>query len=71
MRAAVMMLEHVGKLEKSRELGKALDICDLFERKITVTGRPDGATASQFGDYVISTLADPRLDARWLAYQRN
>ena len=71
MRAAVMMLEHVGKLEKSRKLGKALDVCALFERKIMITGRPDGGTASQFGDYVISTLADPRLDARWLAYQKN
>ncbi len=71
MRAAAMMLEHVGKLEKSRKLGKALDICALFERKIMTTGRPDGATASQFGDYVISTLADPRLDARWLAYQKS
>ncbi len=71
MRAAAMMLEHVGKLEKSRKLGKALDICALFERKIMITGRRDGATASQFGDYVISTLGDPRLDARWLAYQKN
>lgn len=71
MRAAVMMLEHLGKLEKSRKLAKALDICAIFERKIMITGRPDGATASQFGDYVISTLADPELDARWLAYQKN
>jgi isocitrate dehydrogenase (NAD+) len=71
MRAAVMMLEHVGKLEKSRRLGRALDICALFERKLTITGRPDGATASQFGDYVISTLADQRLDARWQSYQKD
>lgn len=71
MRAAVMMLEHVGKIEKSRKLGKALDICALFERKLTITGRPDGATASEFGNYVISTLADPRLDARWQAYQQS
>ncbi|HEY6282319.1 MAG TPA: isocitrate/isopropylmalate family dehydrogenase [Nitrososphaerales archaeon] len=71
MRAAVMMLEHVGKLEKSRKLGKALDICALFERKQTMTGRPDGATAGQFTDYVLSTLADPRLGSKWMAYQKN
>ena len=71
MRAAVMMLEHVGKLEKSRKLGKALDICALFERKIVMTGRSDGATASQFANYILSTLADPRLDSRWLAYQKS
>ncbi|HEV2226922.1 MAG TPA: isocitrate/isopropylmalate family dehydrogenase [Nitrososphaerales archaeon] len=71
MRAAAMMLEHVGKLEKSRKLSMALDICAVFERKLTITGRPDGATARQFGDYVISTLGDPRLDDRWFAYQKN
>ncbi|MDA4126158.1 MAG: isocitrate/isopropylmalate family dehydrogenase [Thaumarchaeota archaeon] len=70
MRAAVMMLEHVGKVEKSRRLGRALDICGIFERKLRITGRRDGATAGQFGDYVISTLADPRLDARWQAYEK-
>ena len=71
LRATVMMLEHVGKLEKSKKLSMALDICAVFERKLTVTGRPGGATASQFGDYVISTLGDPRLEDRWLAYQKN
>jgi isocitrate dehydrogenase (NAD+) len=71
MRAAVMMLEHVGKLEEGQRLGRALDICALFERKLTITGRPGGATASQFGDYVISALADQGLDARWQSYQKN
>ncbi len=70
MRAAVMMLEHVGMLEKSRRLGEALDICSVYERKLKVTGRSDGATAAQFGDQVIETLADPRLDARWQSYQK-
>jgi isocitrate dehydrogenase (NAD+) len=71
MRAAVMMLEHVGKLEEGRRMSMALDICAFFEKKLTVTGRFGGATASQFGDYVISTLADPELEARWQSYQKN
>jgi isocitrate dehydrogenase (NAD+) len=71
MRAAVMMLEHLGKLEEGRRLSNALDICAFFERKLIITGRPGGATASQFGDYVISTLADPKLDARWQSYQKS
>lgn len=71
MRAAVMMLEHVGQLEKSRRLAKALDMCAIYEQKAKITGRPDGATAAQFGDQVVSALADPRLDARWQAYQKN
>ncbi|HYB07840.1 MAG TPA: isocitrate/isopropylmalate family dehydrogenase [Nitrososphaerales archaeon] len=69
MRAAVMMLEHVGMLEKSRMLGKALDLCAVYDPKVKITGRPDGATAKQFGDYVISALEDPHLDAKWDTHQ--
>ncbi|MDG6913952.1 MAG: isocitrate/isopropylmalate dehydrogenase family protein [Nitrososphaerota archaeon] len=69
MRAAVMLLEHVGMREKSVKLARALDLCGLFERKMKVTGRADGATAAQFGDYVVATLSDPRLDEKWLSYQ--
>lgn len=71
MRAAVMMLEHVGMVEKSRRLGEALDICSIYEQKAKITGRSDGATTSQFGDQVIAALGDPRLDARWKSYQKN
>ncbi len=71
MRAAVMMLEHVGMLEKSRKLGRALDLCAMYERRAVITGRPDGATASQFGDEVIAALKDTQLDSRWQSYQKN
>ncbi|MDG7007937.1 MAG: isocitrate/isopropylmalate dehydrogenase family protein [Nitrososphaerota archaeon] len=71
MRAAVMMLEHVGMIEKSRKLAKALDVCSIYEDKAKITGRPGGATASQFGDYVISTLADRNLDEKWASYQKS
>ena len=70
MRAAVMLLEHVGMTGKSTELSKALDICGIYDQKEKITGRADGATAAQFGDYVISTLKDPRLDARWGSFQK-
>ena len=69
MRAAVMMLEHVGMLKQSQKLGMALDICAVYEKKVVVTGRSDGATASQFGDEVIATLRDPGLEARWKSRQ--
>ncbi len=71
MRAAVMLLEHVGMLDQSRKLAKALDICAIYDPKARVTGRPDGATASQFADYVIATLGDPGLEARWESFQSN
>ena len=69
LRAAVMLLEHVGLLGKSRKLAMAIDVCSLYERKLEMTGRPDGATAKEFADYVLSTMADPGLEARWRSYQ--
>ncbi|HKT21136.1 MAG TPA: hypothetical protein VJR06_00740, partial [Nitrososphaerales archaeon] len=69
MRAAVMMLEHVGMTAKGARLSKALDICGLHEQKVRITGRSDGATAAQFGDYVISVLADPGMEAKWASFQ--
>ncbi|HUI23327.1 MAG TPA: isocitrate/isopropylmalate family dehydrogenase [Nitrososphaerales archaeon] len=71
MRAAVMMLEHVGMVDQAGKLGMALDICAIYERKSVITGRPDGATASQFGDRVIEALSDPGLASRWKAYQNS
>lgn len=69
MRAAVMMLEHVGMTAKGARLSKALDICGLHEQEVRITGRSDGATAAQFGDYVISVLADPGMEAKWASFQ--
>jgi len=69
MRAAVMMLEHVGMVKQSRRLAMALDICAIYDRRAVITGRRDGATASQFGDEVIAALSDPGLAARWDAYR--
>ena len=70
MRAAVMMLEHVGKAEAGRRLARALDVCAIYDRRARITGRTDGATAAQFGDQVIAALSDPNLDARWESYQK-
>ena len=69
MRASVMMLEHVGMVDQGRKLGMALDLCAMYERKAVITGRPDGATASQFGDQVIAALSDRDLASRWKAHQ--
>jgi isocitrate dehydrogenase (NAD+) len=71
MRAAVMMLEHVGMIEQSRRLAMALDVCAIYDRKAVITGRRDGATARQFGDHVIAALSDTGLAARWNSYQSN
>ncbi len=56
LRAAVMLLEHIGYQDKAKRLEKALDKCMLDEKKITVTGRDDGATCAEFADYVMENL---------------
>jgi isocitrate dehydrogenase (NAD+) len=69
MRAAVMLLEHVGMTGRSTRLSRALDICGMYDQKAKITGRSDGATASQFGDQVIAILSDSRMDQKWQSYQ--
>ncbi len=56
LRATVMLLSHIGKQEEADILERALDICMLEEKKLTITGRSDGATCSQFGEYVMETV---------------
>lgn len=55
LRAAAMLLSHIGYVEKSRNLDKALDIC-MANKDMKITGRADGCTCSAFGDYVMQTL---------------
>lgn len=56
LRAAVMLLSHIGRQEKADLLERALDICMLEEKKLTITGRDTGCTCSEFGDYVMETV---------------
>ncbi len=61
LRASAMLLSHIGYTDKSEKLDKALDICMQTEKKLVITGRSDGCTCEEFGDYVMQTLAS--LDA--------
>ena len=56
LRAAVMLLSHIGHQDKADRLERALDICSFEEKRLTITGRDTGATCEQFGNYVMSTL---------------
>ncbi|HUI40278.1 MAG TPA: isocitrate/isopropylmalate family dehydrogenase [Methanothrix sp.] len=69
MRAAVMLLRHIGFIEQAKRFEMALDICGQFEKKIVLTGRARGATGTQFADYVMETLKDPNLERRWKSFQ--
>ncbi len=69
MRAVVMLLDHIGHADKATKLSKALDICGLFEKRLITTGRPGGATAAEFSNYVMETIVSPDLEARWKGFQ--
>ena len=57
LRAAVMLLSHIGKQAEADKLERALDICMYEEKKLHITGRADGATCEEFGNYVMETLS--------------
>ncbi len=65
IRAAGMLLEHIGYVEMSRRLQMALDICGQYEKKLVITGRDTGATSSEFTDYLMDTLSDKGLKQKW------
>ena len=68
VRAGAMMLEHIGFEDIGAKLHKALDICGQYERKMVMTGRDTGVTSAEFGEYIMSTVEDPNVEARWDEY---
>ena len=68
IRAAAMLIGHIGYPDKQRKLEAALDITGRYEKKLVMTGRDTGATGRQFGEYIMDTMKDPRLMNRWEGY---
>jgi isocitrate dehydrogenase (NAD+) len=68
IRAGAMLLEHIGCAELGSKLHKALDVCGQYEKKMVMTGRSNGATSAQFGEYLMRTVEDPNLEAKWEGY---
>jgi isocitrate dehydrogenase (NAD+) len=65
IRAAAMMVRHIGFQEKAEQLEMALDICTQLEKAKVITGRSDGATSREFCDYLLTTLQDSSLRSKW------
>ena len=57
IRAAVMLLSHIGYQKEADKLEKALDICMYQEKKLVITGRDTGATGEEFAEYVMETIS--------------
>ena len=68
LRAGAMLLEHIGFSDLGTKLHKALDICGQYERKVVMTGRSNGATSKELGDYLLSTIQQTDVDATWAKY---
>lgn len=56
MRAAAMLLSHIGYADQADKLSRALDICTGPERKMSITGRDTGAACEAFADYVMEVV---------------
>ena len=57
IRAAAMLLGHIGYNEKADKLYRALDICTITEKKYVITGRDTGVTSEEFANYIMDTIA--------------
>jgi len=68
IRAAAMLINHIGYPERGKRLEMALDICGQYEKKLVITGRPTGATGTAFTDYLMATIEDPQLEAKWKGF---
>lgn len=69
IRAAGMLLDHIGYTTEASQLKKALDICGLYEKKLLLTGRDTGATGAEYADYLMETLLRSDLDELYSSYQ--
>ena len=56
IRAVGQMLVHIGYGDRNDLLEKALEICTVTEKKLTVTTFPEDASAAEFTDYLLDTL---------------
>jgi len=65
IRAAAMLLAHIGFADNARRLEMALDVCGQYEKKLVITGRDTGATGSGFTNYLMETLTNPELEQKW------
>ncbi len=56
LRAAALLLSHIGRQSESGRLTKALDFCMFEDKALRITGRDTGATCAAFTEYVMRNL---------------
>jgi isocitrate dehydrogenase (NAD+) len=70
IRAASMMLNHLGFTGPGKKLEMALDICGNFEKKLSITGRKEGASGREYAEYLLSWIKNPELESAWNNFQK-
>jgi len=70
IRAAAMLINHIGYPERAKGLEMALDVCGQYEKKLVITGRSTGTTGAEYADYLMETLQDPGLKSKWESYTK-
>jgi isocitrate dehydrogenase (NAD+) len=70
IKAAALLINHIGFVKKAKKLEMALDICAIYERKLKMTGRETGATGEEYAQYIMETIQDPNLEEKWNSYQK-
>ena len=56
LKAAELLLRHIAMAEKADKLSAAMRLCTETERRVVMTGHRDGASCSEFGDYLLEKL---------------
>ncbi len=70
IRAASMLIRHIGFPERADKLDMALEVCGQFERKLVITGRDNGATGDALTEYLLKWVNDPELKNTWENYTK-
>ncbi|MGB3112480.1 MAG: isocitrate/isopropylmalate family dehydrogenase [Candidatus Omnitrophota bacterium] len=68
IRAAAMLLRHIGYPDRAKRLDMALEVCVQFEKKLVITGRDTGATGEEFTNYLLKWCDNPDLEKTWKKY---
>jgi isocitrate dehydrogenase (NAD+) len=70
IKAASLLINHLGYKEQHNKLEMAIDICANYEKKYVMTGRDTGASGEEYAQYLMETMQDPNLKERWESYSK-
>ena len=71
IKAASMLLQHIGYVEDAQKIQMALDITTQYEKKYKITGRDNGASGEDFTNYVLDWVQSANLVSEWERYTKN